>query len=89
MADDTHHRLVAASLVIGAPTIGTGSEARPARQRQRKPTLARALREAAKAGVNVAGATIENGKVTLQFGEPVKANEVDELDKWIAKRHAN
>ncbi len=55
---------------------------KPRTRRARKPTLAQALREAAKAGVNVAGATIEDGKVSLTFGKPsaatVNENEWDE-----------
>jgi hypothetical protein len=58
MADDTH------------PTRGGSSplaaECAPA---ARKPTLADALKQAKKAGVNVSGATIEDGKVSLTFGE--------------------
>ena len=48
-------------------------------KRKRKPTLARALREAAKAGINVAGATIEDGKVSLTFGgaQPEQTNDLD------------
>jgi hypothetical protein len=40
MANDTQHHLGAASLAIGAPAISTGSEAKPVRQRQRKPSVA-------------------------------------------------
>jgi hypothetical protein len=43
----------------------------PKRRRTRKVTLTQALREAAKAGVSVAGAAIEDGKVTLTFGDTV------------------
>jgi imidazolonepropionase-like amidohydrolase len=60
----------------------------PKPKRKRKPTLARALRDAAKAGVNVAGATIEDGRVSLTFGE-AQAEQANDLDKWMAKRHAN
>jgi hypothetical protein len=56
--------------------------------RPRKLTLTRALREATKAGVSVASATIEDGKVLLTFGEAVKTSGSDELDGWMAK-HAN
>lgn len=38
-------------------------------RRARKPTLAAALKQAAKAGAKVSGAVIEDGKVTLNFGE--------------------
>ena len=53
--------------LTAVPLVVRNSQKKP---RRRKTTLARALREAAKAGVNVAGATIEDGKVTLTFGEP-------------------
>jgi hypothetical protein len=49
--------------------------------RRRKITLARALREAEKAGFNVAGATIEDGKVTLTFGEP---RPTETGNPWLA-----
>jgi hypothetical protein len=67
------HHLVARPLVV--------SEQKKPR-RQRKPTLARALREAANAGVNVAGATIEDGKVSLTFGEVAKSNGNVEANPW-------
>lgn len=77
-----------------APIFEPWDEAtKPAKSRKPpKPlTLARALRDAKKAGVTVAGATVENGKVTLQFGEPQtnqKTNNND-LDKWLAEHHAH
>jgi hypothetical protein len=40
-----------------------------------KPTLATALKQASRAGVAVASAIIEHGKVTLVFGEPTKDNK--------------
>jgi len=76
MADDTHHHFVAASLAAGAANV---------RRRQRKPTLAGALKQAKKAGVNVSGATIEDGKVSLTFGEDEEAR-VTPLEQWRAKR---
>jgi hypothetical protein len=54
----------------------------PRRQRrQRRPSLAAALKQASDAGVPVAGATIEDGKVSLTFGEgvPSEAN-----NPWLA-----
>src|SRR5882757_3401472 len=52
------------------------------KRRQRKPTLARAIREAKKAGVNVATATLGvDGSVSLAFGEPTKP-QGNELDEW-------
>jgi hypothetical protein len=62
---------------------------RPRRHRRpRKLTLAQALREAAKAGVNVTGATIENGKVSLMFGKGAPAASENELEAWMAS-HAD
>jgi hypothetical protein len=48
--------------------------------RRRKPTLRGALEAAQKAGRPVRSATIEDGKVTLVFGEPTAdtSNEWDE-----------
>ena len=63
------------------------AEAKP-RQRH-KATLAAALKQAKEAGVNVSGATLAaDGSVSLQFGEP-EAEQTNELDKWMAKHHAN
>ena len=77
----TVHHLVANDFVLGQ-----SSDAKPLRRRQRKPTLSRALREAKRAGVNVAGATYEDGKVSLQFGEPQAGEKHgNELDEWIEK----
>jgi hypothetical protein len=42
--------------------------------RRRKPTLRAALAAAARAGKTVKSATIEDGKVTLVFGEPTAAD---------------
>jgi hypothetical protein len=57
---------------IEAETASTMPTMRPAvRRRQRKVTLASALKEAAKAGKRVAGAVVDqDGKVELRFGEP-------------------
>jgi hypothetical protein len=58
-------------------------------RRARKPTLAGALKQASKAGVDVKGATLAaDGSVSLQFGEP-QTEQINDLDKWMAKRHAN
>ena len=59
----------------------------PRKPRRRTPTLASALKQAAKAGASVSGATIEDGRVVLTFGEPAKS-ESSELDTWMAK-HAH
>ena len=61
---------------------------RPRRTRgERKPSLAPALREAKKAGVNVATATITGQGVALTFGEAAKTDS-NELDQWMEK-HKN
>ena len=71
------HHLTAKSLVVSS------EQKKP--RRPRKVTLDRALREAAKAGANVTGATVEPGKVTLTFGKPVEPPG-GELDQWMATR---
>jgi hypothetical protein len=48
--------------------------------RKRKPTLRAALAAAAQAGKTVRSATIEDGKVTLVFGEPTTDNT--ETNPW-------
>jgi hypothetical protein len=48
--------------------------------RRRKPTLRAALAAAAQAGKTVKSATIEDGKVTLVFGEPTTADA--SRDEW-------
>ena len=59
------------------------------KRRARKPTLAGALKQASKAGVDVKGATLAaDGSVSLQFGEP-QTEQTNDLDKWMAKHHAN
>ena len=52
--------------------------------RKRKPTLRAALVAAQKAGRSVKSATIEDGKVTLVFGEPV-ADANDDWDKKLTE----
>jgi hypothetical protein len=54
------------------------------RARLRKPTLAAALRQAAKAGASVSGATIEAGKVTLTFGEPAPGTVANPWEQAMA-----
>jgi hypothetical protein len=54
------------------------------RRRERKPTLAAALKQASKAGQHVSGAVIEDGKIELKFGkqdadDTAAANEWDEV----------
>jgi hypothetical protein len=55
-------------------------------KRVRKPNLAKAIKEAARAGLSVTGATIEAGRVTLQFGQSCDDNvQGNELDDWLSK----
>jgi hypothetical protein len=54
------------------------------RRRPRSVTLASALKKAEKAGKHVAGAVIEDGKVTLTFGEPGGA-AVPTSNPWDAE----
>ena len=52
--------------------------------RRRKPTLSAALKAAQKAGRPVKSATIEDGKVTLVFGESA-AGSNDDWDRKLAE----
>lgn len=55
-------------------------KSKPAK-RQRKPSLASAIKQAGKAGVNVAGATVKpDGSVALEFGETPTSQEDNEWD---------
>lgn len=63
-------------------TLGQQGE-QPKAKRQRKPTLRAALEAAQKAGRSVKSATIEDGKVTLVFGEPTPESSIDEWDERL------
>jgi len=52
--------------------------------RKRKPTLRAALEAAQKAGRSVKSAVVEDGKVTLTFGEPA-ADANDDWDRKLAE----
>jgi hypothetical protein len=74
--------------ITGTMTIVEGGAVeRPSRRRrQRKPTLARALREASRAGVNVRAATLApDGGVTLTFGQGEPAVAGDEWDEVLSR----
>jgi hypothetical protein len=59
------------------------------RQRQRKPTLASALKQANKAGAAVSGATLApDGSVSLTFGEGHRSNGPDDLDRELEEFEA-
>ena len=62
-------------------------EPKPQR-RQRKPSLAAALKQANNAGKPVKAATIGTEGVKLEFGEPEDDKSANAYDDWIAK-HAN
>jgi len=69
-----------------------GDAAKPERRRrERKPTLAGALKQASKAGAKVSGATVAaDGSVSLQFGE-ARTEPKSETDRELAEfeaRHA-
>jgi hypothetical protein len=51
--------------------------------RKRKPTLRAALAAAAKEGKTVKSATIEDGKVTLIFGEPTPETCTNDWDEAL------
>jgi len=57
----------------------------PKRVRNRKPTLARVIGQARKAGIDVTGATVTKDGVSLEFGRraitgPAKVD--DDLNEW-------
>jgi len=64
------------------PIIGPLQPAR----RKRKVTLRAALRAAERAGRTVNSATVEDGKVTLTFGEPGAANSNSWDDVYAADK---
>jgi hypothetical protein len=58
--------------------------AKPERPRRaRKLTLAKALKQASKAGQHVSGAVIENGKIELKFGGAKESEPKDDLDREL------
>ena len=77
------HHLIAADLVIGSPQI------EPAKaKRQRNPRIDKMITQAERgAGRPVTSVTTPDG-YTLTFGKP-DADQTNDLDKWMAKHHAN
>jgi hypothetical protein len=65
-----------------APTI-TPERPAPVRRRRRKPSIARALRAAQKAGVPIARIELEDG-TALVAGDPRSVAVVDDLDVELA-----
>jgi hypothetical protein len=59
------------------------------RRREHKPTLASVAKQASKAGIAVARYEVEpDGKIVVVPGKP-EADQTNDLDKWMAKRHAH
>jgi hypothetical protein len=57
----------------------------PKRVRNRKPTLARVIGQARKAGINVTGATVTKDGVSLEFGKRAvtgPARVEDDFNEW-------
>jgi len=54
----------------------------------RQQDLVRALKAARAAGVSIVRFEIENGKIVVVTGKP-EAEQVPDLDKWMAKHHAD
>jgi|SRR5271166_3718280 hypothetical protein len=75
-----HVVLVAADLAACGPhTDG----AKRASERPRRPSLAKELREAKKAGMSVKGAIVEPGRITLTFGGRAEVLDVNEWDRVL------
>ena len=72
-----HVVLMAADLAVGGPHTG-GGKCEP---RRRRPSLAKELRDAKKAGMSVKGAIVETGRITLTFGDPADLGDVNEWDR--------
>jgi hypothetical protein len=72
--------LVAADLAVGGPQTD-GGKCEPAR---RRPSLAKELRDAKKAGMSVKGAIVEAGRITLTFGDPAEVGDVNEWDRVLS-----
>jgi hypothetical protein len=63
--------------------------ANAAKPRKHKPTLVGVARQARKAGLEVARYEIEpDGKISVVTGKP-EPEQTNDLDKWLAKRHAH
>jgi hypothetical protein len=74
-----HVVLMATDLAVGGPQAG-GGKCEPGR---RRPSLAKELREAKKAGMPVKGAIVEPGRITLTFGDPAATIDVNEWDRVL------
>jgi hypothetical protein len=61
--------------------VFTGAQATPAKRRVRRPTLASVARQAAKAGIEVAGYEVRpDGTIGIITGKPVETKAEDEID---------
>ena len=82
---DKHARSLDFAGIEGPHLRTPGGVPEPKPKRSRKPNLTKAIKEAAQAGLSVTGATIEAGRITLQFGQQcgdtAKGNE---LDDWLS-----
>ena len=74
-----HVVLVAADLAVGGPQTD-GGRCEPGR---RRPSLAKELRDAKKAGMSVKGAIVESARITLTFGDPAELDDVNEWDRVL------
>jgi len=54
-------------------------------RRRRRPTLSAALKGARAAGEKVRAAIVEDGKITLTFGEPTADNANDDWDRKLTE----
>jgi hypothetical protein len=69
-------------LTAYAPVV-TVTGQRPARRRQRKPTLISVARQAAKAGLKVARYEVDpDGKIVIVTGKPEIANTDQIINEW-------
>jgi hypothetical protein len=74
-----HVVLVAADLAVGRPHTDVGKR----EPGSRRPSLAKELREAKKAGMSVRGAIVEPGRITLTFGDPAEVGDANEWDRVL------
>jgi hypothetical protein len=81
-----HHRIAANITVSARQDIAERvATILTAAKRRRRPTLASAKAEAAKAGLTISAATIQADSLRVEFGKP---DNVEPLDEWLAKKHA-
>jgi hypothetical protein len=76
------------SAAARSPAASPSSALHAVQRQPRRASLARAIKQAQKAGLNVRGARLVDGEIVLEFGEPASADVSNALDEWIAK-HAH